>query len=249
MGGPWFYFVDGWAKWVVYYYILYRWCDNEVFLGLILALFTYVIAWILDLSYSWIYGLILISYSWTSSITISSLIHYCTCPTSARLSDPIQCTDPLTIQYDKLSSSFPVHIMLTQPIPLFSVFLSYPIYLHFSSEVLDPRSDLIWCKESYFCRHGKGLFTQAVHWSFALWSCMTFPCIAHQRCTLSCAYALSCALSPIIQEGRFMSKHSLGTSYSMLHKCNKDCSTITCHYILPHMFSLSLLCPMRSYLV
>jgi len=61
--------------------------------------------------------------------------------------------------------------------------------------------------------------------------------------------ACSRALSPIIQEGRSMSEHPFGISYSMLHKCNKDCSAITCHYILLCMFSLSLPCPMRSYLV
>jgi hypothetical protein len=46
-----------------------------------------------------------------------------------------------------------------------------------------------------------------------------------------------------------MSEHPSSTSYYMLHKCNEDCSAITCHYILLRMFSLSLPRPMRSYLV
>jgi len=46
-----------------------------------------------------------------------------------------------------------------------------------------------------------------------------------------------------------MSEHPSSMSYYMLHECNKDCSAITCHYILSRMFSLSLLRPMRSYLV
>jgi hypothetical protein len=89
-----------------------------------------------------------------------------------------------------------------------------------------------------------------LHYGVAL----TLPCIARQRHTLSRAYALSCThtlltpalsahshtLSPIIQEDQSMSEHPFGTSYSMLHKCNKDCSTITCHYILSRMLTLSL---------
>jgi hypothetical protein len=92
-----------------------------------------------------------------------------------------------------------------------------------------------------------------LHYGVAL----TLLCIAHQRHMLSCTFprlrlltpalsARSHALLPIIQEDQSMSEHPFGTSYSMLHKCNKDCSTITCHYILLCMFSLSLPCPMRS---
>jgi len=47
------------------------------------------------------------------------------------------------------------------------------------------------CKESSFCGHEKAIFTRAVIWAFALWSCMTLPCIARQRHTLSRAYAFS----------------------------------------------------------
>jgi hypothetical protein len=81
-----------------------------------------------------IYGLILRLESQTSSITSSSLIHYHNCPTTACPSSLIRYAYPLRIRYNKLSYSLPVHITLTQPIPLFSIlylsdnqFYTYPI--------------------------------------------------------------------------------------------------------------------------
>jgi hypothetical protein len=52
--------------------------------------------------------------------------------------DPIRYAYPIWIRYDKLSYSLPVHITLTQPIPLFGIlylsdnrFYTYPISLLF----------------------------------------------------------------------------------------------------------------------
>jgi hypothetical protein len=51
-----------------------------------------------------------------------------------------------------------------------------------------------------------------------------------------------------------MSEHPFGTSYSMLHKCNKDCSAITCvkvvlkgYRIRRALASARTLCPFPKY--
>jgi hypothetical protein len=83
----------------------------------------------------------------------------------------------------------------------------------------------------------------------SLYSAPKAHAFPHLRLLAPALSAHSHALSPINQEDRSMSEHPSSTSYYMLHECNKDCSAITCHYILSRMFSLSLPHPMRSYLV